>query len=61
MPGSSAPQRDVDSVASALADTLPALHRALDRLVARDYALPKPPEGRPSTRAPPCGRPPPRC
>ncbi|WP_205614327.1 MarR family winged helix-turn-helix transcriptional regulator [Streptomyces dangxiongensis] len=45
MPGSSAPQRDVDSVASALADALPALHRALDRLVARDYARPKPPEG----------------
>lgn len=45
MPGTSAPQRDVDSVASALADALPALHRALDRLVARDYALPKPPEG----------------
>ncbi|WP_225826151.1 MarR family winged helix-turn-helix transcriptional regulator [Streptomyces naphthomycinicus] len=45
MSGSSAPQRDVDSVASALADALPALHRALDRLVARDYALPKPPEG----------------
>ncbi|MEW2290350.1 MarR family winged helix-turn-helix transcriptional regulator [Streptomyces sp. NPDC047841] len=44
-PGSSAPQRDVDSVAPALADALPALHRALDRLVARDYALPKPPEG----------------
>ncbi|MCG0067063.1 MarR family winged helix-turn-helix transcriptional regulator [Streptomyces tricolor] len=46
MPGSSASQRDVDSVASALADALPALHRALDRLVARDYAHPKPPEGR---------------
>ncbi|MFF0855988.1 MarR family winged helix-turn-helix transcriptional regulator [Streptomyces sp. NPDC003388] len=45
MPGSSAPQRDVERVASALADCLPSLHRALDRLVARDYAHPKPPEG----------------
>ncbi|MFI0230861.1 MarR family winged helix-turn-helix transcriptional regulator [Streptomyces sp. NPDC017086] len=45
MPGSSAPQRDVDSVASALAGALPALHRALDRRVARDFAHPKPPEG----------------
>ncbi|MFF5854644.1 MarR family winged helix-turn-helix transcriptional regulator [Streptomyces sp. NPDC012751] len=45
MSGPSAPQRDVDRVATALADALPALHRALDRLVARDYAHPKPPEG----------------
>ncbi|MFJ7149269.1 MarR family winged helix-turn-helix transcriptional regulator [Streptomyces sp. NPDC100445] len=45
MPGSSAHRRDLDSVAPALADALPALHRALDRLVARDYAHPKPPEG----------------
>ncbi|MEU3956432.1 MarR family winged helix-turn-helix transcriptional regulator [Streptomyces achromogenes] len=45
MSGSSAPQRDVDSVASALADALPALYRALDRRVARDFPHPKPPEG----------------
>ncbi|MEU2223501.1 MarR family winged helix-turn-helix transcriptional regulator [Streptomyces sp. NPDC018347] len=45
MSGPSAPKRDVDRVATALADALPALHRALDRLVARDHAHPKPPEG----------------
>ncbi|MFF9768641.1 MarR family winged helix-turn-helix transcriptional regulator [Streptomyces sp. NPDC014636] len=45
MSGSSAPRRDVDSVASALADALPTLYRALDRRVARDFPHPKPPEG----------------
>ncbi|MBC7271154.1 MAG: winged helix-turn-helix transcriptional regulator [Streptomyces sp.] len=45
MPQSSAPRRDVDRTASELAAVLPALHRALDRLVARDYPHPKPPEG----------------
>ncbi|MEU7562467.1 MarR family winged helix-turn-helix transcriptional regulator [Streptomyces eurythermus] len=45
MSGSSAPQRDVAGVASALADALPALYRALDRRVARDFPHPKPPEG----------------
>ncbi|WP_181795465.1 MarR family winged helix-turn-helix transcriptional regulator [Streptomyces sp. WELS2] len=45
MSGSSAPQRDIAGVASALADALPALYRALDRRVARDFPHPKPPEG----------------
>ncbi|MFI8192293.1 MarR family winged helix-turn-helix transcriptional regulator [Streptomyces sp. NPDC085946] len=39
-----APRSDTDRVASELAALLPALHRALDRRIARDFPHPKPPE-----------------
>ncbi|TXS54339.1 MarR family winged helix-turn-helix transcriptional regulator [Streptomyces sp. t39] len=45
MPESPSPAQDIDRVASALAACLPALNRALDRQVARDFPGPKPPEG----------------
>ncbi|MDQ8702538.1 MarR family transcriptional regulator [Streptomyces sp. LHD-70] len=44
LPGS-APEQRIDRVASELAACLPALHRALERRVAREYPHPKPPEG----------------
>ncbi|MEV2256571.1 MarR family transcriptional regulator [Streptomyces sp. NPDC050147] len=44
MPDSSASAQDLDRVASALAASLPALNRALDRHVGRDFAQPKPSE-----------------
>ncbi|EST19673.1 hypothetical protein M878_41625 [Streptomyces roseochromogenus subsp. oscitans DS 12.976] len=37
------PQRDVDRLASAPADALPTLHRALDGRVVRDPLHPEPP------------------
>ncbi|MEU9578459.1 MarR family winged helix-turn-helix transcriptional regulator [Streptomyces chilikensis] len=40
----SALPRRTDHVASGLAACLPALHRALERRVAREYHVPKPPE-----------------
>ncbi|MFF2331638.1 MULTISPECIES: MarR family winged helix-turn-helix transcriptional regulator [unclassified Streptomyces] len=45
MSDSRASAQDLDRVASALAACLPALNRALDRLVAQDFGRPKPPEG----------------
>ncbi|MET9800896.1 MarR family transcriptional regulator [Streptomyces sp. NPDC006368] len=45
MPASSASGQDIDRVAAVLAACLPALHRALDRRVARDFPHPKLPEG----------------
>ncbi|GHH94240.1 MarR family winged helix-turn-helix transcriptional regulator [Streptomyces capillispiralis] len=42
---SSAPRRDIDRTAAGLAACLPALYRALDRRIARDFPHPKPPEG----------------
>ncbi|MGW7054766.1 MarR family winged helix-turn-helix transcriptional regulator [Streptomyces sp. NPDC054887] len=45
MSASSASARDADRVASGLAACLPALNRALERQVGRDFPHPKPPEG----------------
>lgn len=45
MPESSAPEQCIDRVASELAACLPALHRALERRITREYPHPKPPEG----------------
>ncbi|MGY0489267.1 MarR family winged helix-turn-helix transcriptional regulator [Streptomyces sp. WG-D5] len=45
MPDSPSPEQDVERVATALAASLPALSRALDRRVGQDFARPKPTEG----------------
>ncbi|MGW1408681.1 MarR family winged helix-turn-helix transcriptional regulator [Streptomyces sp. NPDC002403] len=45
MPASRASAQDLDRVAFALAECLPALNRALDRRIAQDFEHPKPPEG----------------
>ncbi|MFG2259464.1 MarR family winged helix-turn-helix transcriptional regulator [Streptomyces mirabilis] len=45
MPETSAPERCVNRVASELSVCLPALNRALERQIAREYPHPKPPEG----------------
>ncbi|MCX5317719.1 MarR family winged helix-turn-helix transcriptional regulator [Streptomyces sp. NBC_00154] len=45
MSAPSASVQDIDRVASVLAACLPALHRALERRVVRDFPSPKPPEG----------------
>ncbi|MFF1651080.1 MarR family winged helix-turn-helix transcriptional regulator [Streptomyces sp. NPDC058240] len=45
MPASRASAQDLDRVASALAECLPALNRALDRRIVQDFGRPKPPEG----------------
>jgi DNA-binding MarR family transcriptional regulator len=45
MPGTSASPQDTDRVAAVLAECLPALHRAVERRVEREFPRPKPPEG----------------
>ncbi|WP_129839609.1 MarR family winged helix-turn-helix transcriptional regulator [Streptomyces sp. RFCAC02] len=45
MSDSRASVQDPDRVAAGLAAVLPALHRALERRITRDYPHPKPPEG----------------
>ncbi|MFF4353160.1 MarR family winged helix-turn-helix transcriptional regulator [Streptomyces sp. NPDC001530] len=45
MPSARVSVQDIGRVASVLAACLPALNRALDRQVARDFPGPKPPEG----------------
>ncbi|WP_326768943.1 MarR family winged helix-turn-helix transcriptional regulator [Streptomyces sp. NBC_01591] len=45
MPAPRASAQDLDRVAAALAECLPALNRALDRRIAQDFGRPKPPEG----------------
>jgi DNA-binding MarR family transcriptional regulator len=45
MPDSSASVQDIDRVASTLVAVLPALHRALERQMDREFAHPKLPEG----------------
>ncbi|MFJ2030596.1 MarR family winged helix-turn-helix transcriptional regulator [Streptosporangium sp. NPDC087985] len=45
MPVSSASVQDIDRVASALVVSMPALHRALDRRVDREFPHPRLPEG----------------
>ncbi|UFQ17713.1 MULTISPECIES: MarR family winged helix-turn-helix transcriptional regulator [Streptomyces] len=45
MPTSSAPERDIKDIASAMSSVLPALHRALERRFALDFPYPRLPEG----------------
>ncbi|MER5325531.1 MarR family winged helix-turn-helix transcriptional regulator [Streptosporangium roseum] len=45
MPASSASPQDIDHVASVLVASLPALHRALERQVDREFPHPRLPEG----------------
>ncbi|WP_329325291.1 MarR family winged helix-turn-helix transcriptional regulator [[Kitasatospora] papulosa] len=45
MPDPTAPAEDIDRVASALVASLPALHRGLERKVARDFPHPRLPDG----------------
>ncbi|WP_405666102.1 MarR family winged helix-turn-helix transcriptional regulator [Streptomyces sp. NBC_01166] len=45
MPDPTAPDQDIDHVASALVASLPALHRGLERQVARDFPHPRLPDG----------------
>ncbi|MEV6162341.1 MarR family transcriptional regulator [Streptomyces sp. NPDC052052] len=45
MSDSSAPEQRIDRVAAALSACLPALHRVLERRIAREYPHPRPPEG----------------
>jgi DNA-binding MarR family transcriptional regulator len=45
VPDPTAPAEDIDRVASALVASLPALHRGLERKVARDFPHPRLPDG----------------